>query len=101
MALFRGFGIDVDPLALEAQMIFEALRLRFGRGTPGAALRVTELVGQRGAFLRRYGLSLSKPAICSRVVTRAAFGAKTVMAMQKDSSFAASANSKAMPWAAS
>ena len=44
MALLKiGLGSTRTEFMLEEHMILEALRLRFGRGTPGAALRVTEL----------------------------------------------------------
>jgi len=52
MALLKiGLGSTRTEFMLEEHMILEALRLRFGRGTPGAALRVTELFGRRACSL--------------------------------------------------
>ena len=48
-AVLRSMSIE---LALEEHMIFEILRLRSGRGTPGALLRMTEHFARRARSLR-------------------------------------------------
>ena len=61
--LLRGdLGSIWTKRAFDDRMIFEALRLRFGRRTPGAALRVTERFGRRASSFAGAFAEMASPS---------------------------------------